>query len=128
MSKTPSIDVETNSNIIRKYGSFKIDPRTKWLPLCPEKGTIVAAADGKPLPSLRVRALGKERMELTNTSDFSAERLNGIEFLIGGKAPEESARNKEMSCTATIESTFYGAGPTTTHTCSLGEKNKKRKK
>jgi hypothetical protein len=128
MSDRPEITVEKNGNSVPKYGKFKIDPKTKWLPLCPETGTICAVADGKPLPDLKVKAIGRGRMELTNTSAFSAERLGGIEFLIGGKPPEGSARNKEMSCTAEIKSTFYGVGPATTYTCSLSEKNKKRKK
>jgi hypothetical protein len=125
MSSKPSILVEKDDNTVPKYGSFRIDPKTKWLPLCPERGTIVAAADGKPLPALKVRALGGERMELTNIGDFSAERLGGTEFLINGA---EGAAKKEMSCAAQITSIFYGAGSATTHTCSFAKKSKKSRK
>jgi hypothetical protein len=119
----PEIMVEKDGNSVKKYGSFTIDPKTKWLPLCPETGTIRAVADGKPLPDLRVKAMGGGRMELTNADKFSAERLGGgIEFLINGNELKEgSARNKPMSCTAEIKSTFYGSR-TATHTCSLKKK------
>lgn len=121
--------VEKDDNVVTKFGSFKIIPKTKWLPLCPERGTIVAVADGKPLPSLRVRALGGERMELTNTGDFLADRLGGIDFSISGvPLPEGSAKNREMSCAAQIVSIFYSAGSATTHTCSFVKKDKKRRK
>jgi hypothetical protein len=121
--------VEKDDNIVMKFGSFKIIPKTKWLPLCPERGTVVAAADGKPLPTLKVKAIGGEWMELTNTSDFSADRLSGIEFSIGGvPLPEGSAKNKKMSCAAQIISVFYSAGSATTHTCSFARKGKKRRK
>jgi hypothetical protein len=129
MSSRPAILVEKDDNVVTKFGSFKIIPKTKWLPLCPERGTIVAVADGKPLPSLRVRALGGERMELTNTGDFLADRLGGIDFSISGvPLPEGSAKNREMSCAAQIVSIFYSAGSATTHTCSFVKKDKKRRK
>ena len=128
MSKTPAIQVETDNNTITKYGSFKINKKTKWMPLCPETGTIVAAADGKPLPPLKVKAVGNERMELTNTPDFISNRLSGVDFFINDQPlAEGSKRNKEMSCTARIKSVYYSAGAAMTHTCSF-TKGKKRKK
>jgi hypothetical protein len=129
MSSRPSIVVVKDDNSHTTFGSFKIIPNTKWLPLCPERGTIVAVPEGKPLPSLKVKALGGERMELTNTGDFSPDRLGGVDFSISGAPlPERSVRNKEMSCTAQIISTFYSAGSATTYTCSFAKKNKRRRK
>jgi hypothetical protein len=129
MVSKPSIVVENDENIVKKFGSFKINKKTKWLPICPETGTIIAAADGKPLPRLKVKALGSERMELTNTGDFSADRLNGVDFFINDQPlPEGSARNKEMSCTARITSIYYNSGVATTHTCSFSQRSRKRKR
>jgi hypothetical protein len=128
MASKPEIKVETDENSMTKWGSFKITPKSKWLPLCPEKGTIVAAADGK-LPRLKVRAIGNDWMELTNTSDFAAEKLSGVDFFINDQPlPEGSARNKEMSCTAQIKSIFYSTGIVTTHTCSFVKRGTRRRK
>jgi len=129
MRSKPTIKVERDGNTVVKYGSFKINKKTKWLPFCPETGSIVAAADGKPLPSLKVRSLGNDSMELTNTGDFSADRLNGVEFYINDQAlAEGSTRKKTMSCTARIKSVYYNAGIQITHTCSFARKGKKGKK
>jgi hypothetical protein len=129
MSSQPEITVEKDGNVVTKHGSFKIDSKTRWLPLCPEKGTIVAAADGKPLPALKVRALGGGWMELTNTGSFSAEKLDGVEFLINGNELKEgSTGKKKMSCTAEIKSTFYDEGPGIIHICSLSKKDRNRRK
>jgi len=129
MSSKPDIKIEKDGNIIIKPGSFKINGKSKWLPFCPETGRIVAVADGKPLPSLKVRAVGNGRMELTNTGDFMASKLNGVDFYIGDQPlPEGASRNKEMSCSAQIKSVFYSAGSATTHTCSFAKSGKKGKK
>jgi len=129
MSSKPVIKIEKDGNIITKSGSFKISPKSKWLPFCPETGKIVAAADGKPLPSLKVKALGNGSMELTNTGDFMANKLNGVEFYISDQPLSETAtRNKVMSCSAQIKSVFYSAGSATTHTCSFARSSKKGKK
>ena len=128
----PVIKIETDENTIIKSGSFKINQRTRWLPFCAETGTIVAIADGKPLPSLRVKAVGGDRMELTNAGDFSPDKLTGVDFYINDQPMTEgSARTKEMSCTAQIKSVYYGAGSATTYTCSFtrrGRGNKKGRK
>jgi len=129
MSSKPVIKIEKDGNIIIKSGSFKINPKSKWLPFCPQTGRIVAAADGKPLPSLKVKALGNGRMELTNTGDFMASKLNGVDFYISDQQlPEGATRNKEMSCSAQIKSVFYSAGSAMTHTCSFARSGKKGKK
>jgi hypothetical protein len=129
MVSKPSIIVENDENTVKKFGSFRINPKTKWLPLCPETGTIIAAADGKPLPRLRVKAIGNERMELTNTGDFSPDRLNGVDFFINDQPlPEGSARNKEMSCTARIKSVYYNSGIAITHTCSFPQRGRRRRR
>ena len=129
MSKKPEILVETEENSYKDYGTFKIIPNTIWMPFCPERGTIVAAAGGKPLPTLKVKAVDDNRMELTNTSDFSADKLNGVDFFINEQPlPEGSTRNKEMSCTSIIKSVYYGAGSATTHICSFAKNAKKGKK
>jgi len=133
MSSKPTITVETDSDSepVMKYGSFKITPKTKWLPFCPETGRITAAADGKPLPTLRVRAVSRkqERMELTNTGDFLPDRLNGVEFFVNDKQlPEGSSKNREMRCTAPIKSVHYSMGVATTHICTFKRKGKKRRK
>jgi hypothetical protein len=129
MASKPSIVIVNDENTVKKFGSFRINPKTKWLPLCPETGTIIAAADGKPLPRLKVKAVGNERMELTNTGDFSADRLNGIDFFINDQPlPEGSSRNKEMSCTARITSVYYNSGVATTHTCSFPQRGGKRRR
>jgi len=125
----PGIMIETDENTIIKSGSFRITPRTKWLPFCAETGTIVAVADGKPLPSLKVKATGDEYMELTNTGDFSSDKLSGIEFYINDQPlPEGATQNKKMSCTAQIKSIYYGAGSATTYTCSFARRGKGHKK
>jgi len=127
MKKKPLITVENDSGsrVDSHSGFLRIDKKTKWLPFCPETGTICAAADGKSLPYLKVKALGGDMMELTNTSDFSEDRLNGIEFRIGDqKLPEGSTRNKTMRCTAKIKSVYYSDGIPTTHTCSFENKRK----
>jgi hypothetical protein len=129
MSGKPDILIETDENTIKKYGSFKINPETKWIPRIAQTGRITAVADGKPLPQLRVKAAGGDRMELTNASDFTADKLRGIDFYISDQPiPEGSSRSKEMSCTAQIKSVFYSAGSATTHTCSFAKKGKGRKK
>jgi hypothetical protein len=129
MSSKPVIQIEKDGNTVTKYGSFRITPKTKWLPFCPETGTIIAVADGKPLPSLKVKAVGDGRMELTNTGDFLAKRLSGVEFYINDQSlPEGSARNKQISCTAKIKSVYYSAGSATTYICSFAKKGKGRKK
>jgi hypothetical protein len=130
MSKKPTIIVEMESNTITKYGSFKINPKTKWLPFCPETGRLVAVADGKPLPPLKVKAVGNERMELTNIGDFSPDKLSGIDFYIGDQPVlEGSSRRKVMSCSTEIKSVHYsGGGAVTTHKCSFAKAGRKRKK
>jgi hypothetical protein len=129
MSKSPDIVVEKDTGTVIKNGSFKIKPSTKYLPFCPETGRIVAAAEGKPLPVLKVRAIGNERMELTNTSDFSPDRLRGVDFLINDQSlPEGSSRGKEMKCTAQIKSVYYSEGMTIIHTCSFASKSKRSSK
>jgi len=129
MSSKPVIKIEKDGNIITKYGSFKINQKTKWLPFCPETGRIIAVADGKPLPSLKVKAVGDDRMELTNTSDFLADRLRGVDFYISDlPLPEGSAKNKRMSCTAQIKSIYYSTGSATTYICSFARSGKKGKK
>jgi len=132
MARKPVIKIETDENTIIKSGSFKINPKTKWLPFCPETGKIVAVADGKPLPSLKVKAIGDDRMELTNTGDFSPDKLSGVEFYINDQPMTEgSTQNKKMSCTAQIKSVYYGsdsAGSATTYTCSFAGRGRKRKK
>jgi hypothetical protein len=129
MSSKPVIKIEKDGNIITKYGSFKINQKSKWLPFCPETGKIVAAADGKPLPSLKVKALGNGSMELTNTGDFMANKLSGADFYINDQPlPEGSAKNKRMSCTAQIKSIYYSAGSATTYICSFAKSGKKGKK
>jgi hypothetical protein len=129
MSSKPAIEVERDGNIVTKFGSFKIIPKTKWLPLCPERGTIVAVADGQPLPSLKVRATGGEQMEIINAGDFSADRLNGVDFSINGKSMSEGpGKSKKKSCSAQIVSIFYSAGSATTYTCFLAKKHMKRRK
>jgi hypothetical protein len=130
MSKKPVITIEneSGSRIDSHSGSLKIVKKTKWLPLCPEKGTIIAYADGR-LPSLKVKALGNGQMELTNTSSFTPDSLHGIDFFINEQpVPEGSTRNKIMSCTAQIKSIYYNAGVETTHICSFAKKGKKRRK
>jgi len=88
----------------------------------------VAAADGQPLPVLRVKAVGNERMEITNIGDFSADRLNGVDFFINDQPlPEGSSRKREVSCTARFKSVYYKMGTATTHTCSFTRKGKKRR-
>ena len=125
----PTITVETDSNSITKYGSFRIKSKTRWMPLCPETGTIIAAADGKPLPPIRVRAAGNERMEITNTGDFAPDRLSGVDFFINDQPMMEGkSRKKEVSCTARFKSVYYSMGTATTHTCSFTRKGKKRRK
>lgn len=129
MSAKPTILVESDYNTVTKYGSFRIISKTKWLPLCPESGTLIAAADGKPLPSLKIKAVGNERMELTNTGDFAPERLGSTDFFINDQPlPEGSTKKKEMSCTARIKSVYYSGGISSTHTCSFSKKRKKKKK
>ena len=129
MSSKPVIKIEKDGNIITKYGSFKINQKTKWLPFCPETGRIIAVADGKPLPTLKVKAVGDERMELTNTSDFLADRLRGVGFYISDRPlPEGTTKNKRMSCTAQIKSIYYSAGSATTYICSFARSGKKGKK
>jgi hypothetical protein len=131
MSKKPVIKIETEENTIIKSGLFKIIRKTKWLPFCPERGTIVAVADGKPLPSLKVKAVGNNRMQLTNAGDFTPDKLNGVDFYINEQQlAEGSARSKEISCSSQIKSVYYGAGSATTYTCYFADakKSSKRKK
>jgi len=132
MKKTkPVIKIETDENTIIKSGSFKVTPRTKWLPFCPETGKMVAVADGKPLPTLKVKAVGNDRMELTNTGDFSSDKLTGVDFFINDQPMQEgSSKSKEMSCSAQFKSVYYGAGSATTYTCSFAnaKKGKRRRK
>jgi hypothetical protein len=125
MSKKPEITVERDSNSVIKYGTFKIKPSTKWLPRCAETGTIIAAAEGKPLPPLRVKALGRKSnsMEIINTGDFAQERLSGVDFYIDEQPLQEgTSRKKTLRCTAQIKSVYYNAGTAITHTCSLAKK------
>jgi hypothetical protein len=131
MARRPEITVENDSGtrIDSHSGYFKLDKKTKFIPFWPEKGVINAVADGKPLPLLKVKALGNERMVLTNTGDFAADRLRGADFYINDEPlPEGSTRNKEMSCTARIKSVYYNEGNQTTYTCSFAKKGKRRRK
>jgi hypothetical protein len=129
MSDKPEIKIETDSSTLRRPGSFKKDLKTIWLPLCPEKGIITAAANGK-LPRLEVKAVDGESMELMNTIRFTPDKLgSSVEFYINNQPlPEKSSKNRMMSCTAQIKSVFYETGVVTTHTCSFTRRNKKRKK
>jgi hypothetical protein len=127
----PTITIETDTGSIPDYtsGSLKIAKKTIWLPVCPETGKITAVARGKPLPALKVRALGNGRMELTNASDFSADRLKGCEVFINDlPLAEGSSRTKQMSCTATIKTVFYEGGSETTHLCSFVNRARSAKK
>jgi hypothetical protein len=125
----PTIKVEKDGSPAgEKHGSFKVKKR--WSPIVAEEGIIVAAADGKTLPSLKVRALGRksERMELTNPEDFSEKKLGGVEFYINDqKLVEGSTRKKEMSCTASIKSIYYSAGIMETHTCTFTRRKSRKK-
>jgi hypothetical protein len=68
-------------------------------------------------------------MELTNTGDFSADKLGGVDFSINGvPLPEKAGKNKDMSCSAQIISVFFSAGIATTYTCSLAKTGMKRRK
>jgi len=129
MSKKPTINVETESGTLIKYGKFKIEAFTIWMPGYSEKGIIEASTDRK-LPRLKVKAVGNDCMELTNTSDFSPDRLgSSIEFFINDQPlPEKSTKKRIMSCTARIKSVYYNMGVATTHICSFTKRNKKRKK
>jgi hypothetical protein len=129
MSDEPVIIIEKDSGPLRRTGSFKKKTETVWLPLCPERGEITAAANGK-LPRLEVKAVGGESMELMNTNRFTPDKLgNGVEFYIHDQPlPERSSKNKVMSCTAQIKSVFYEMGVVTTHTCSFTRNSKKTKK
>ena len=132
MSSNPEIKVEDDYGSVDRttYGSFNIDRKSVWLPFYAEKGVIKASADRNPLPSLKVRALGNDRMELSNTRDFAIDRLNGVDFFINDQPLQEgSSRNKEMSCSARIKSVVYsGGGTAMTYTCTLTQKGKKRRK
>jgi len=68
-------------------------------------------------------------MELTNTGDFSTDRLNGVEFYINDQPlVEGSTRKKTMSCTAKIKSVYYSGGIMTTHICSFARKGNSNKR
>ena len=124
----PIILVEKDSNTVQRYGSFKINSTSKWMPFCPETGVLRVAAEGKALPSLSVKAVGNERMEITNISDFSIDRLGGVDFFINDQQLAEGVtRKKEVSCTARFKSVHYSMGTAATHTCSFARKGKKRK-
>jgi hypothetical protein len=96
------------------------------MPLCPERGTINAVADGVPLPRLRVRAAKtKERMEITNMGDFTPDRTNGVTFYINGRdVSEMSSKNKEVSCSSEFKSEFRDI----IQTCSFARKGKGKKR
>ena len=123
-----TITNELGTRIDSNSGYFRIRKSTVWLPLCPETGTIRAAADGKPLPILEVRAIGNDYMELTNASKFSTEKLNGVEFRIGGNPlTEPPPQTKAMSCWASIESVYYENGIATMHSCSFARRTGRRR-
>jgi len=120
MSKRPEIIVENKSGTRVDHHSGYCKIKKKWAPFVAEEGVINAVADGRYLPPLKVKAKGGDFMELTNTGDFSADRLNGVRFFINGQPlPEGSQRNKEMSCSAPIKSVYYEAGLATKYTCSF---------
>ena len=134
MSPKPTIIVETDTSSLTHYGKFSINAKTKWLPLCPETGWINASANGN-LPRLKVKAVGNGQMELTNTIDFTRDRLRNIDFYINGQPlPEKTSKNRVMSCTAKIKSVHQSvtSANATTHTCSFtkstGKKNRKKGK
>jgi hypothetical protein len=132
MSKNPQIVLEDDYGTVigHRTGRFIKDKKTVFLPFCPETGTITASADGKPLPRLKVKALGDARMELLNTQDFVPDRLNSVDFFINDQALQEgSTRNKVMSCSARIKSVFYGgSGTANIQICSFARsKGKKRR-
>jgi len=129
MSKKPEIIVENDSGrrVDRHSGYCKITK--KWAPFVPEEGVINAVADGRRLPALRVKAQKGDWMELINTSDFSAEKLNGVGFFINDQPlPEKSQRSKVISCSARIRSVYYDAGSATKYTCSFKKGNNQSKK
>jgi hypothetical protein len=129
MSKKPEIMVETgDGSQVTTFGSFKIIPKTRQMPLCPERGTIVAVANDKPLPPLKVTAKGNESMELTNAADFAADKLDNvggerIDFTINNMPLPEGATKRTMNCNAKVISVFHNlSGGATTHTCSLSKR------
>ena len=116
------IEKEDGSRL-RSRGSFKKDKKTVWMPLCPEIGIINASAGRNPLPRLKVKALGDERMELVNIREFAGN----LDFFINDQSIPEDKKYKDMRCKARIKSVFTESGGLTTQYCSFQGSNRKKK-
>jgi hypothetical protein len=126
MTRRPIIQEEIEGNVVTKNGRFNIDTKTIWLPRCAEKGTIKAVPTEKTLPKLKVRAKGRNIMELYNADAFKPEKLHGVEVRINGIPMEGIGNSMDISCMSTIEVTYPGrdGSPNETYTCFL-EKGKR---
>jgi hypothetical protein len=108
----------------KQDGSFKKDKGSVLKPFCAEKGVIKAVADGGSLPSLKVKALNNDNMELLNTSDFAGNMnffINSIPIQAGTKG------NKIMSCKAKIMSVHNVRGTRETHSFTFANSKNQNK-
>ena len=120
---------ESGGKPVEKYGSFKKVKKTIWMPICPELGTIVAAADNVYLTPLKVKAKGNGMMELMNTRDFAGNQNFRINE---SPIPANTTKNREINCRSRISSVHHVRGIMETHKFAFGsttgQKNKGRKK
>jgi len=131
MARNPVVSKEENeSEAGFGRGNFIIDKKSKWKPRSPETGTIKPVDAGScPLPTLRVKADGNNKMILTNTEKFWPDKLSllKLDFFIDDYQVQEDERDLKMSCFAEVKTVFYsGNGNTKTYICSLAFKKGRR--
>jgi len=124
MERSPTITKEGDKN--NKTGEFYIKPHTVWLPFCAWEGTIRAVPSKKALPRLEVRAVDKSIMELTNADAFEPGKLRVARVKIGKPILDGTPKIIEISCSATIETTFQSRGESSTevYKCFLERRGK----
>jgi hypothetical protein len=113
---------DSGGDVRKQDGSFK--KNSVWKPFCAEQGVIRAVASGGSLPSLKVKALKSDMMELMNTSDFTGK----INFSINDIPIQASAKgNKTMPCKARITSVHNVRNTRETHIFTFNNPKNQRK-
>jgi hypothetical protein len=117
---------DSGGDVAKQDASFRKNKNTVWMPFCPEIGVIRAVANGGSLPSLRVKALKNDMMELLNTSDFAGN----MNFFINDNPIQAGPKgNKTISCKARIMSVHNVRGGRETHIFTFANpKNQKKGK
>jgi len=117
MKRRPVIIIEDNTGTTQDTGSFKKNPKSVWMPFCPESGTLTAFTGDSPHLSFKVKALGRRQMQIVRIEQFAGDdnfSINGLPI------PEGATGPRNVSCFTRFISTYRNImGNTVTETSSF---------